>query len=118
MNVIKTDRRNCLHTITLDDLMEINVKGLCLESFSAEHAVTLWWESRTRRPNQASRKDYKKRSSVDGSSDESDSEAEDPTLNLDAWDDWFMVSHPHSDIGIWLSLIISVNFYYPTILIF
>ena len=41
MKVIKTDRRNCLNTSTLDDLMEINVEGPPPEGFSAEHAVKL-----------------------------------------------------------------------------
>ena len=96
MKIIKTDRRNCLHTNTLDNLMEINVEGPPPESFSAEHAVKLWWEDRTRRPNQASRKEYKKRSSADnGSSDDSESEPENTSLTLDTWDDWF-ISHPGS----------------------
>lgn len=92
MKVIKTDRRNCLHTATLDNLLEINLEGPPAENFSAEHAVKLWWEDCTRRPNQAPRKEYKKRSSADGSSDESGSETEYATLTLDAWDNWFIDS--------------------------
>jgi hypothetical protein len=109
MKIIKTDRRNSLHTTTLDDLMEINVEGPPPENFSAEHAVKLWWEDCTRRPNQAPRKEYKKRSSADSNSqtDETGSEAEHATLTLDAWDDWFnpadsgdhMTFEPHSDSG-------------------
>ena len=94
MKIIKTDRRNCLHTNTLDNLMEINVESPPPESFSAEHAVKLWWEDCMRRPNQAYRKDYKKRSSADnGSSDDSESEPENTSLTL--WDDW-LISHPGS----------------------
>ena len=98
MKIIKTDRRNCLHTTTLDDLMEINVEGPSFESFSAEHAVKLWWEDCTRRPNQTFRKVYRKRSSTeDDSSDESDSETGHETVTLDAWDDWFDINPANSD---------------------
>jgi len=39
---IKTDRCTSLQITTLDDLMEINVEGPPLPSFSAENAVDLW----------------------------------------------------------------------------
>lgn len=99
MKVIKTDRRNCLHTTTLDDLMETNFEGPPPESFSAEHAVSLWWEDCTRRPNQASRKRYKKRASADddSSTDDSESEPKEPSITLDAWDEWWMDSHSDSN---------------------
>ena len=61
LKVIKTDRRTSLQITTLDDLMEINVEGLPLPSFSAESAVDLWWTNHVRRPNQRARKEYEQR---------------------------------------------------------
>ena len=90
MKIVKTNRRSSLHSSTLDDLMEINVEGPPPESFSAEHAVQLWWEDcSARRPNQAPRKEYRKRSSAP--EDDSTQQCEDPELTLDAWDEWFDV---------------------------
>lgn len=59
LKVIKTDRRSSLQITTLDDLMEINVEGPSLASFSADKAVELWWSDRRRRPNQEPRKEYR-----------------------------------------------------------
>ena len=61
LKVIKTDRRTSLQITTLDDLMEINVEGLPLPSFSAESAVDLWWTNHVRRPKQKARKEYEQR---------------------------------------------------------
>lgn len=41
LKIIKTDRRTRLHTATLS---EIQVEGPPLASFSADQAVSLWWE--------------------------------------------------------------------------
>lgn len=95
MKVIKTDRRSSLNTSTLDDLMEINVEGPPAEDFSADHAVSLWWEDCTRRPNQAPRKEYRKR--VSTNDDSTLDEAEPEAIALDAWDNWFMDSDSDSD---------------------
>ena len=73
--------------------MEINVEGPELESFSPDHAVQLWWSDRTRRPNQAPRKQYRKRASSEVESENSSNEADlEPESMLDAWDQWFAVS--------------------------
>ena len=97
MKIIKTDRRTSLHTSTLLDLMEIQVEGPPLATFSPDRAVKLWWDDckTTRRVNQAPRKEYRPRatstesSSCGPSSESSDSrtDAEEQTteesLNLD-----------------------------------
>ena len=63
VKVIKSERRSSLCTSTLDDLMEINMEGPALESFTADSAVDLWWKDTTRRPNQKEQKDYAPRES-------------------------------------------------------
>ena len=89
MKIVKTNRRTSLLSSTLDDLMEISVEGPELENFSADHAVQLWWSDRTRRPNQAPRKQYRKRTSeIETESSSGESELE-PGSTLDAWDQWF-----------------------------
>ena len=93
MKIVKTNRRTSLSSSTLDDLMEINVEGPELESFSPDHAVQLWWSDRTRRPNQAPRKQYRKRASSEVESENSSNQADlEPESMLDAWDQWFAVS--------------------------
>ena len=59
MNIIKTDRKTSMHTSTLSDLLEIQVEGPPLATFSPDRAVKLWWEDckTARRVNQAPRKD-------------------------------------------------------------
>ena len=78
---------------TLDDPLEIFVKGPPLDCFSADAAVDLWWSSccTTRRVNQGPRKRYRPRSDKSSSSMplQSDSESEDAYLALDDWDNWF-----------------------------
>lgn len=65
--------------------MGINIEGPPAEKFSAEHAVSLWWKDCTRRPNQAPRKEYKKKDTDDNPEE---SEPEELFITLDAWDDW------------------------------
>ena len=97
MKVIKTDRRTSLHTSTLSDLLEIQVEGPPLATFSPDRAVKLWWDDckTTRRVNQAPRKEYKSRatssesSSCGSSSSEASSDSTADTLSLDDWDDLF-----------------------------
>ena len=87
MKVIKTDRRNCLHTTTLDDLMEINVEGPPFESFSAgSYGGKIVHEGQIKLPE--------RRSSADDSSNEPNFEAGHATMTLDAWDDWFLDANP------------------------
>ena len=47
--------------IHVDDLMEINVEDPELENFSPDYAVLLWWSDCNQRPDQAPRKQYRKR---------------------------------------------------------
>ena len=63
MKIIKTDRRTTLQTSTLSDLLEIQVEGPPIATFSPDRAVTLWWNDSTRRVNQVPRKEYKPRAS-------------------------------------------------------
>ena len=87
--------RTSLSVNTLDDLLEIFVKGPPLDCFSADSAVELWWSSccTTRRVNQGPRKPYRPRSGKSGPSTESvnpksDSD-EEVHLVLDDGDNWF-----------------------------
>ena len=43
LKVVKTDRRTNLQIATLNDLLEISVKGPSLPDFNADAAVELWW---------------------------------------------------------------------------
>ena len=63
VNLLKSNKRNLLGTDTLSDLLVLNTNKLELEQFSADSAIELWWDAKTRRPSQAGpRKEYKKRS--------------------------------------------------------
>ena len=97
MKMIKTDKRTSMHTSTLSDLLEIQVEGPPLASFSPARAVELWWEDckTTQRVNQAPRREYRRRvtstesSSGAPSSSESSSTDTEEALSLDDWDDLF-----------------------------
>jgi hypothetical protein len=41
---IKAERRTSLGSDTLSDILDINVEGPPLETFSPDQAVKLWWE--------------------------------------------------------------------------
>jgi len=75
-----------LQTETLSDLLEINMEGPNLSSFSADQAIALWWEDckTTCRVNQAPRKDYKPRKSSNTPSTSSQAESN-------------VASHPESE---------------------
>jgi len=49
MNVVKTDRRNCLGEDHLDDLMRITFDGPQLAQWDASGAIDLWWKDKLRR---------------------------------------------------------------------
>ena len=49
MNVVKTDRRNCLGEDHLDDLMHITFDGPQLAQWDASGAIDLWWKDKLRR---------------------------------------------------------------------
>ena len=82
LKVIKTDRRTSLQRDTLSDLMEINTEGPPLSSFSADHAVDLWWTQCARRPNQSARKPYRSRQEESDKENDTDSQC---TITLDDW---------------------------------
>ena len=88
LKIIKTDRRTRLHTATLSDLLEIQVEGPPLASFSADQAVSLWWEDckTTRRINQHPRKQY---NPIESSTSTSESDTIMDTIVLEDWDKWF-----------------------------
>ena len=95
MKVIKTNRRTNLDSSTLSDLLEIQAEGPPLASFSADQAVSLWWDDckTGRRVKQAPRKHYRPRereSSQSTSMFATESNSEDTcTITLDDWDEWF-----------------------------
>ena len=89
LKAIKSERRTSLHCSTLNDLLEINVEGPPLASFSADEAIDLWWNACTgRRPNQKPRKEYRRRKSTTTNTD-SDSSGSEPELALETLDSWF-----------------------------
>ena len=91
LKLIKTNRRTKLESTTLSDLLEIQVEGPPLSSFSADDAVSLWWKdcATTRRVNQQPRKEYACRSREPGSSSTSTTESSPDSFSLDDWDAWF-----------------------------
>ena len=85
VNIIKSNRRTSLTNETLDDLVMISTMDTPLAEFNPDKAIDLWWREKTRRPNQTTRKQYKKNHLTDIS--DSDSDLEMPQL-LDDWDRW------------------------------
>ena len=47
LKLVKTDRRTRLHHDTLSDLLEIQLEGPSLRSFSPKQAVEAWWKDST-----------------------------------------------------------------------
>jgi len=95
LKLIKTDRRTRLQHDTLSDLLEIQVEGPPLGSFSPKSAVETWWKdcNSTRRLNQGARKQYAPRKTVQmgcSTSSAPDQESEDELpFSLSEWDAWF-----------------------------
>ena len=60
LKLVKTDRRTRLHQDTLSDLLEIQLEGPSLGSFSPKQSVEAWWKDckTVCRPNQGHRKEY------------------------------------------------------------
>ena len=105
LKVIKTDRRTRLHSDTLSDLLEIQVEGPSLDSFSPNQAVDQWWKDckTTRRPNQRARKPYtpqnKGASTSTSSNDSLFEDSSEVSHTLSEWDGLFSTteSDPGSD---------------------
>ena len=59
----------------MDDLLVIKTSKCALKDFSPESSIRLWWEAKTRRPNQRKRKQYDahKKSTVSASTTSSSS---------------------------------------------
>ena len=92
LKIIKTDRRSNLKSTTLSDLLDIQVEGPPLTSFSADRAVSLWWNDcqTTRRVNQQPRKEYRPRESGSSSTSlETTAPESEDTITLEEWVKWF-----------------------------
>ena len=81
--------RTSFHTSTLSNLLEINLEGPPLSSFSSGTAVELWWKEccTIRRVNQNPRKEYHCSQCREGEDLMEDVTVE-PTLALEDWDAW------------------------------
>ena len=66
---------------TLDDLLVLNADRIPLKHFGSDRSVRMWWNAKTRRPNQGPRKEYKKKSTNENVYDAS-TESEDEEDNL------------------------------------
>ena len=91
LKLIKVDKRSSLGNELLDDLLVLNSDRVPLNSFNADHSISLWWSDKVRRPNQRPRKDYAARcssSTNDISPDDSGEESDAGTELLQEWDDW------------------------------
>ena len=86
---MKTSKRASLGNQTLDDLLAINVSKVSMNEFKLEPAINLWWEDKLRRPNQTTRKEYKKRTTSNTQRTETEEDSqEEQSFTLDDWDEW------------------------------
>ena len=91
VSIIKTNKRILLSNDTLGDLLLLSTDQVPLQDFCPDAAVNLWWRSKSRRPDQRTRRPYRQRSagsssstpdtatddlSVDSENDTSDSESD------------------------------------------
>ena len=88
LKLIKVDRRSSLGNDTLKDLLTLNTDGRSMENFSPDPCIDLWWQAKTRRPDQKKRKVYKKRAEETIESETDSSSDDDDTFLLDDWDNW------------------------------
>ena len=90
LNLLKTSKRASLGKQAVDDLLTINVCKVSMDEFKPEPAINLWWEDKLRRPNQTTRKEYKRiNSSAQEIETENDSGSdEEQLLMLNDWDEW------------------------------
>ena len=62
LKILKFDKQSSLGNDLLDDLLVLNTDCVSLKEFSPDHSIHMWWNAKTRRPNQQPRKEYKKHS--------------------------------------------------------
>lgn len=61
-----------------------------MENLNPDPCIELWWQAKTRRPDQKKRKKYKKQAGQNIESEtESSSDDINDTFLLDDWDNWF-----------------------------
>ena len=97
VSIIKTNKRTLLSNNTLGDLLLLSTDQVPLQDFCPDAAVDLWWRSKSRRPDQKTRRPYRQCSAgsssstpdtatddllVDSENDTSDSESD----RLHDWD--------------------------------
>ena len=87
LKLIKANRRSSLGNDTLKDLLMLNTNGISMENFNPDPCIELWWQAKTRRPDQKKRKEYKKKGGQNIES-ETENSSDDETILLDDWDDW------------------------------
>ena len=100
----KTNKKTLLSNDTLGDLLLLSTDQVPQQDFCPDVAVDLWWQSKSRRPDQRTRRPYRQRSagsssstpdtatddlSVDSENDTSDSESD----RLHDWDKWMWESN-------------------------
>ena len=86
LKLIKVNRRSSLGDDTLKDLM-LNTNVISMENFNPDPCIELWWQAKTRRPDQKNRKEYKKKGGQNIES-ETENNSDDITLLLDDWLDY------------------------------
>ena len=104
VSIIKTNKRTLLSNDTLGDLLLLSTDQVPLQDFCPDAAVDLWWRSKSRRPDQRTRRPYRQHSAGSSSStpdtatddlsvysenDTSDSESD----RLHDWDKWMCDSN-------------------------
>ena len=80
LNLIVTEHHSIPGSTVLDDLMEINVEGVPINCFSADHAVQLWWANCAQKPTEESSNNQNSESVHNTSNDEAE-------FSLSDWND-------------------------------
>ena len=68
VSIIKTNKRTLLSNDTLGDLLLLSTDQVPLQDFCSDAAVDLWWRSKSRRPDQRTRRPYRQCSAGSSSS--------------------------------------------------
>ena len=59
LGMIKVDKRSRLSNQSLDDLLLLNSAKLLVADFHPDASIDLWWSSKSRKPFQKERKEYR-----------------------------------------------------------